>query len=200
MLYNQLNLDVAKIASTSDIKPEFASVYFTSTKTVATDSSRLLEMSTPNDADPADFLTVGDAGALLTLPEGVDSFMVNAKKLATIKLPKKMSLSVLNNVAIREVGKNSVEFITNDLESMDTKSIRLTDGNFPNYEQVFPTGKPLAELTLNAELLEGLLEVMGKLNKLHQVTIKVYEAHKPMVLEASNDNQRARGLLMPMKN
>lgn len=200
MLYNQHNLDVAKIASTSDIKPEFASVYFTPTKTVATDSSRLLEVSTPDNVDPADFPTVGDAGALMAFPTGTDSFMVNARKLATIKLPKNKSLPVLNNVAIRAVSKSAVEFITNDLESADTKSIQQTHGTFPNYEQVFPTGKPLAEVTLNAELLAGLLENMGKLNKLHQVTIKVYEQNRPLVLEVSNDNQRARGLIMPMKS
>ena len=47
MLYNKHNLAVAKFASqTKGLKPELEAVLFTNNKTVATDSTRLIEIST----------------------------------------------------------------------------------------------------------------------------------------------------------
>lgn len=195
MLYNQLNLDVGKIASKSEIKPEFACVYFTKQKTVATDSYRLLEVTVPEDCDAEDF-----PNALTELPEDIPGFLVPAKNLATIKLPKNKKLQILNNLAIRSITKNTVELLTNNLETANTTCINTVDGQYPDYEKIIPKDTPLAEVTVNANLLAELLEVMAKTNELHEVTIKLYGKNKPILLEASNDSQNARGVFMPKKS
>ena len=197
MLYNQNNLNVAKFASKSDIRPVFASVLVTPTKTVATDCTRLLEVSTVANQDASDF-----PDALTALPEGTDSVLVNAKTLLAIKLPKKMSIKVLESVAIKAIDKNTVDFVTNSLETKQAHSIRRVDDQFPDYKQVIPTGPPVTNIDINATLLAELLEVMGKLNKAGSVTIECHGANKPLVLKAvsSNGDQTALGLIMPLNN
>ena len=194
MLYNQNNLNVAKMASVSDIKLALASVLFTKEKTVATDSFRLLEITTPKNLNVEDFPKVDGASAM----RGFQPFMVSAKALKEIKIPKKAKLPIMESVAIKHVDNNRVEFLTTNGESADIKNIKRTNGQFPDYERIFPTEKPLAEVELNGELLAELLEVMSKLDVAQRVKIKVYAPNKPVVLEAGNDNQKGRGMVIPM--
>ena len=49
MLYNKHNLEVAKIASKTTTREELTGVLFTKDKTVASDTFRLLEITTPAD-------------------------------------------------------------------------------------------------------------------------------------------------------
>jgi DNA polymerase III sliding clamp (beta) subunit (PCNA family) len=74
-MYNKLNLDVAKFASKSTLKPELASVAFYGNKTVASDSFRLVE--------------VGASG------EASDAVLINAKDLSkTVKISSKEKIDI----------------------------------------------------------------------------------------------------------
>ena len=193
MLYNEHNLAVAKIASKSEIREELAGVYFTKDKTTATDSFRLLEVSTP-EFDPKDYPQVEGASAM----RGIQPFIVNAKMLREIKLPKKTSLPILKNVAIKHLHDNRVEFLTTNLESAEIKNVRRINATFPNYEQIFPTGEPVAEIQVNGEYLAELVAIMAKLDPTSAVNIKFYADNKPVVFEAGTA-QKGRGLLMPLR-
>src|SRR3990167_5309599 len=193
MLYNQHNLAVAKIASKEEYKPEIAGVYFTKEKTVATDGYRLLEVSVPIGIKPEEFPVVEGKYAM----RGCKPFIVPAKSLKGIKIPTSRSLPILQHVALSHVDDNRVEFMTTDLESGKVTTARRVAGQFPDYEKIIPTGKPVIELEINADYLTELLEVMGKMSK--TVKLKIYGIEKPLVLEVKTNEQTARGLLMPYK-
>lgn len=187
MLYNQNNLNVAKMASKSDIKPELASVFFTKTKTVASDSWRLLEVTTPkHGAYPEDF----SADAM----RGVKPFMVDAKRLLAIKIPPS-KMHERNVLALKHVADNSVSFLNNNGDILAAPRI---NGEYPEYERIIPNGQPIAETKLNGQLLGELLLLLAKIGKAEAVTLKFHGEGKPLVIEATNDEQSGRGFIMGM--
>ncbi len=194
MLYNSLNLAVSKISNNSNIHPERAGVLFTPNKTVATDGFRLLEVSTPATGNSEDYLLV-NGGIVL---KDQESFIVNAKAIKAIKIPKNKTISALNHVAIKSISPNAIEFATNDLTNKQIYSIPRIDGVFPDYESIFPAGDPIAEVTLNGLYLAELLEIMASSSSLSKVTMRLYGKDKPISLISSNDKQKIRGLLMPI--
>jgi len=197
MLYNQHNLDVAKIASKNYVKPALAGVFFKKDRTVATDGYRLIEEMTPKDADVADF-PIADG---MSTMKGCKPFIVDAKMLAGIKLPKKTSLPILSNVAIKHIDDKHVEFFTTNLETSEVKTVARIDGNFPDYESLFPTKEPVLEIQINGIYLAEIAMMLSKLSKFPEdvITIKLYGAEKPLVIEAGNINQSGRALIMPVR-
>lgn len=196
MLYNAKNLSVAKMASKSTAtRPELTGVYFKRDRTVATDGVCLLEMTTPTGLDIADWPKVKG----ITAMRGCSPFIVKASMLAErVKLPKKASLPILECAAISHIADGHfVEFITTDLETTNRNRIAQIDGTFPDYEKIFPTGEPVAEITVNAEAFAGLLTVMSKLK--NKVKISFHSKDKPLVLWCEDNQQQARGLMMGMK-
>ena len=132
--------------------------------------------------------------------QGFSPFLVNAKMLRDkVKIPKKTSLPILQNVAVKHIHDNRVEFFTTEGTNADIQNVKRTVGIFPDYNKIFPVGEPLAEVELNGLLLAELLEVMSKLDRMSKVKIKVYAPNKPVVLEAGDKEvQFARGMLMCM--
>lgn len=196
MLYNEHNLSVAKIASKSEMRPEIAGVYFSKDKTVATDGVRLLEVRTPSDVKVEDFPMVDGKAAM----RGVQPFIVPARSVREIKIPKKTNLPICQNVAIKHLDDKRVEFLTTDLETAKITTARRVEGKFPDYEAIFPTGEPAAQVVVNGELLAELVEIMAKVGgATKSVRVKFYGPEKPIVLEAGELNQKARGLLMPIR-
>lgn len=194
MLYNEHNIAVAKVASKNTVREELSGVYFTKDKTVATDSFRLVEMSVPTGVDPADFPTVDGNSPM----KGVQPFIVSAKGVREIKIPKKGSLPILSHFAIKHLGERTAEFLTTDLKVADIKSIYRINGKFPDYEQIFPKEKPVAEMRINGVYLAEVLEILAKLSNVSAVDIKFYGSMKPLVIEASNSNQKGRGMVSPI--
>lgn len=201
MLYNAINLKVAKIASKKATKPEITGVYFGKDKTVATDSFILCEVSTPTDRNLEDFPTIPGSEAMEA--GKFKPFIVASSGIAGIKIPagkQIKTLPILANTAIKAINENTVEFITTDLDNTDVKRVQKIDGDFPDYEPLWPAGEPLAEISVNAELLTSLLAVLGDLDKYnHTVNIKIYGDDKPAVLTAANLAQKGRAMIMPVK-
>ncbi len=194
MLYNKHNFAVAKFTGKSGVRLELKGVFFTSTKTVATDSFKLVEINAPK-VNAEDFPVVQGKSIM----RGFKPFIVSAKGLRDIKFPKRPPhLSVLENAGIKHISENTVEFITTDLESSNSVSVRRIQGEFPEYESIIPTGKPVVEVIVNAQYLVDMLQVLGALDNNRLVKIKLYGKEKPLVIEAGKD-QKGRGLLMPIK-
>jgi len=197
MLYNKNNLAVAKIAAKDDnSRPEITGVFFTKDKTVATDSFRLIEVSVDETLKPQDFPVVNRKKALQNCPP----FIIPAEEVKKIKLPNNKNLPIVENLAIGGVYQEEVELITTNLESVEGRLVKRIQGRFPDYEWVFPQGKPKAEISVNGKFLEELLSILSNLDDVHAVKIKFYDNEKPLVLEAGNEKQKARALLMPLKN
>lgn len=196
MLYNKINLDVAKIACKNGFRPSINGVYFTDKKTVATDSYRLLEITVPADCNAEDYPTTDGMSAM----RGCKPFIVPAGELKKIVIPKNKELPICENVAIKHIDDNRVEFLTTDITTANTVSIGRIKEEFPNYEEIFPTSEPVDTLVINAEYLIGLLEGLKKLGgSNNKITIKTYGNDKPIVLEADNGNQKGRAMLMQIK-
>lgn len=199
MLYNEHNLSVAKIASKELTREELSGVYFTKDKSVATDSFRLLEVSVSKEQTAESFAKLAKLrgeSALL----GMKPFIVPAKDVKEIKLPKDKSFTISNYAGVKHIDDKKVEFITATTEAANIKSMRRIVGKFPDYENLFPAGEPKAVVVVNGELLSELVEIMAKVGgATKSVKVKFYGPEKQIVLEAGTDTQRARGLLMPVR-
>ena len=191
MLYNSLNTEVARFADKSERRPELAAVFFKKDMVVATDTFRLLEISTPANVKPEEF---PDA------MRGFSPFLVDARAVSKLKIPKHKTLPALEYAAIKHLDKDNATFLTvDDTLSQSTTTARVVDGTFPDYEAIFPSGAPVLEITINGKLLAELLNTLSKLNKMSSVKLKLYGTEKPIALFAENDTQRARALLMPVR-
>ena len=193
MLYNKHNLAVAKFAAKDGRHEELASVLFSKEKTAATDSFRLLEVSVSTTGNAEEFPRVDGASAM----RGCSPFMVSAKQVAELKPKGAKSLPITEFVALKHLDDKRVEFLTTDLESAQVKQARRVDGKFPDYERIFPQGKAVAEVALNGKMLSELLKVMSELHE--QVRVKFYGKEKPLIFECGTAEQKARALLMPIK-
>jgi DNA polymerase III sliding clamp (beta) subunit (PCNA family) len=195
MLLNNLNLEVAKFASKAETKPEIAGVFITSKHTTATDGFRLVEMSVRSDVKPEDYPKVQGKSAM----RGMKPVIVPAKELSKVKIPKNKDLPILENVAVSHVDGQRVDLMTTNLETADVKSFKRIEGKYPDYDQIFPKGEAKAEIEVNGKLLAEMLDTLSKLNNLNSVRIKFYKDNDPLVLEAKNDNQSARAMLMCLR-
>ena len=196
MLYNKHNLAVAKFAATGGAREELTGVLFTKEKTAATDSFRLLEVSVDSNLKVEDYPKTPQGGSVM---RGCKPFIVPAKALAEIKIPKSSKASpVLESVAIKYLDDKRVDFITTNLEAADVKTARCIDAKFPDYSEIFPKHEPLAEMLINGELLAELVKVMSEINK--ELRIKFYGKEKPVVIECGSATQKARGMIMPIRD
>lgn len=198
MLFNQNNLNCAAIASKELTREELSGVFFTENKSVATDAVRLLEVSVSKEQTAEAFaklVKLRGESALL----GMKPFIVPAKDIKEIKLPKDKSFIIANYAGVKHIDDKKVEFITATTEAVNIKSMRRIDGKFPDYENLFPWGNPVAEVSVNGQLLAELLAIMAKLDRTAAVKIKIYGSLKPVVLEAGNERQKARGMIMGIK-
>lgn len=180
MLYNKINLSVAKIASKQSHRPEISGVFFTKDKTVATDSFRLVEISVPANVKAEDY---PDNFAM----RGVKPFIASGEMIKAIKLDND------GVVAIKHLHDNRIEF----LQGENIINVKRIDGEYPDYLSIIPSGEPVAELKINAKYLSEVLDILGKLGgATSEVTIKVFAKNKPLVIEAGSDKQRGKGLVM----
>lgn len=195
MLYNKHNIAVAKFAAKNDIIPELAGVLFMKDKTVATDSFRLMEVSTSTAYKPEEFPMVGGNAAM----RGCSPFLVRAKQVAELKPKGNGLIPITEFVALKHVDDKLAEFMTTDLESSKVSQALRIDGKFPDYEQAFPKGEPRARVLVNGAMLAELLKAMSELSQIKQVEVLFYGEHTPIELRSENSEQKARGLLMPIK-
>ena len=87
-------------------------------------------------------------------------------------------------------------FLTTDLSTNKITSIKRIKGEFPNYKPIFPNKPPIIEIMLDSKMLAELLQIAAKLD--FKCKMKIYGKESPIVLEAKNDNQSARMMLMPI--
>lgn len=195
MLYNKHNLAVANFASKSEIRKEIACVFFTDKKTVATDSFRLVEVSTDTALEDERFPE--QAGNRKPM-KGVKPFLVNAKQVKDLKLPNKGNNDEALALGVFHSDKVRVEVATSE---GDSRNLRPVDGEFPDYEQIFPTEEPAVKILVNGEYLAEVASMLAKMNAFGKVEIELSSnPHKPIVLRGRNDKktQTARAMVMPM--
>lgn len=152
--------------ATSDIKPEFASVYcFNEERSLvfaATDSSRLAEKRLQLKKDPEQL-----------------SMLIPGKNVAEIMRALE---GIEGNVRICAT-KNQVSFHTEHLHITS----RLIDGNFPDYRQIIPKKFTTEATLLRQDLIDRLKLTTVFSGKLQQVRIKKYPEEKLFEIESKSD-------------
>ena len=195
MLYNRHNLAVAKFAAKDGIREEINAVLFAKEKTAATDGIRLLEVSVSTTGKAEEFPQIDGISAM----RGCSPFLVNAKQVAELKPKGAKHLPITEFVALKHLDDKRVEFLTTDLESSRVSQARRIDGKFPDYEQIFPKDEPKVRFKIDGAKLAELLKVMSELPQSGQVEVLCYGGLLPIELRSDNGNQKARGLIMPIR-
>lgn len=168
-MYNKLNLDVGKIASKVTFKSELASVAFYGDKTVATDSFRLLEVSSPEE-----FKLETDK---LETP-----ILLNAKKLKKMKVSKD---DIYDIERIKTLSEST------PIDSNFPKYEELMTPVLAREDDI--------KVKINGILLKELLEIASKTNKFSQVELSIPQVKGlPILITSEGKSQKVRGLIMPM--
>lgn len=200
MMFNQHNLDIAKITPKEQSRPEINSVFFKPDKTVATDSFRLIEMAVPKTTE--EDINNYPAKSM----RGFKPFLIDAHTLKSVKIKPNKNLPVLQYATVKHVDNNKVELnipAAGDGAAgvTEVKAFRRVDGQFPDYEQIMPKGAPVIEVMVNGRYLKELLELLVKSNagKDEKVTVKLYGEKEPIVITNNNEDQKGTAVLMPIQ-
>jgi len=153
--------------ATSDIKPEFASVYcYNEEQTLvfaATDSSRLAEKRVLLKKEPQEMNILIPGKNITEIVRALEGIDETVRICAT---------------------KNQVSFHT---EHMRITS-RLVDGTFPDYRQIIPKKFTTEATVLRQDLLDRLKLTTVFSGKLQQVRIKKYPKEKLFEIESRSDD------------
>ncbi|MEK7118446.1 MAG: DNA polymerase III subunit beta, partial [Patescibacteria group bacterium] len=154
-------------AATSDIKPEFASVYcFTEDRSlifVATDSSRLAEKRILLKTEPEQLNVLIPGKNVMEITRALEDIDAMVKICAT---------------------KNQISFHTEHLHITS----RLVDGVFPDYQQIIPKKFTTEATLLRQDLIDRLKLTTVFSGKLQQVRLKKYPQEKLFEVESRNDD------------
>ena len=195
MLYNKNNLNVSKIVSKNDIKPVLATVAFFKDKTVATDSYRLIEISTPRGQDIEEYPNT-DKNIIREIQD--KPILIAAKEVAKIKIKKHKELPVLENAVLTE-NERTNGLLTTDLNTVqNVASLKNTD-DFPDYEQIFPKEEPIISVNVNPKMLAEVLQVLSGINTgLRGLRLEIHGNDNKIVIKAEGKEQTGRGIVMPI--
>ena len=158
-------------------------------KTIITSGVLLIEIKNP-DKQPIDF---PDISTLSTdEPINLPKKIVMKLQDAFTKKPKHLQFAILDK-------KNgSIELTTVDGKS---HTLPVEDIDYPDMKKVYPEGKPLAEITLNFNLLKQIIEIIKKVSTNWEgITFKLYGQDKPVRFDfADNGSPKVRGLICPIR-
>lgn len=153
--------------ATSDIKPEFASVYCYTDEQhlvfVATDSSRLAEKRIP----------------LKKAPENI-TMLIPGKNVGEIMRALESAEGVVRICA----AKNQVSFHTDRMHLTS----RLIDGVFPDYRQIIPKKFTTEATLLKQDLIDRIKLTTVFSGKLNQVRLKLYPKDSLFEIESRSDD------------
>lgn len=201
--YNKHNLAVKSFASKSLVKPELNAVLFRKDRTVATDSFRLIEVTTPGTEYP-EFDDTKNTKA----PRG--DVLIPTHTLADVKMPAKVkTLPGCDQVTLEVSSKNdkSVDIVGRNIVDAKTtrNTIQVVDGVFPEYEDILTSAEKKArvEVKVNVRYLLDVARVIGAMKPdFGVVTMSIAKdtsTFSPIIFTAEGgDKQKVRALIMPM--
>lgn len=152
--------------ASSDIKPEFASVYCHTDEHsfifVATDSSRLAEKKVPNKHISEHISLLIPGKNVLEIVRALENIDEEVRICST---------------------KNQITFSTEHLNITS----RLVDGQFPDYTQIIPKKFTTEAVILRQDLIDRLKLTTLFSGKLQQVRLKIYPSEKIFEIESRAD-------------
>jgi len=114
-------------------------------------------------------------------------------------------LPIISNAVITHADKDNVEIGKTDLESYNSVMSRTIQGEYPDYNKVFPTGQKCQKIQVNAEYLYSLLAFFKDFVDNHSkiITLEIpIKNDMPIQItaERQESKQTAIALLMPVKS
>lgn len=162
--------------------------------TVGTDAYTLLEVTKPV-TDLKDLPSIDGLEAVEDATEIIPAVAIKSigSKLKSSKRPK--SLPILSNA-----WRTAIGYAVTDLTSFEQVTYSPVQGDFPDYKRIFPTDKPLVELTLNPEYLLRIAKAYKEAN-VSQVKLTIYAELLPVKFTATIEEtkQVMTALVMPIK-
>ena len=114
-----------------------------------------------------------------------------------------ISLEAITYAAtIAAAGKTIPEIAANGSLDVGETSFKRPDGKFPDAEKIYQENlkrETKTVISIDAQLLHDLAAALSKKGKAGGVTLEI-GGEKDAVLVISNDNSKAHGILMPVRN
>ena len=167
---NELRSAISSVAiavSTSDIKPELSSVLFkvfkNTVKLAATDSFRLAEKT-------------------------IVSKNISAEKLVSFLIPQKSVQEILKIIENDDIkfgfNKNQIILYNNNIKFIS----RLTEGIFPDYEQILPKEFKISAIADKADVISNLKTAGIFTGKLNDLNMSFNSDKKSISFQTSNQD------------
>ena len=200
-LLNQNNIKIKVACSDSESHPELCGVFLTPSETCATNSFYLIKCSTIKGLT-ADYPKLPNGTKPL---ENWKPFILpknKAEEVLKIFYKPNKNLPVLSYASVLKSNGTEAEIATTDLEGYRSVTSRVTDGRFPDYQQLFNEDGGYAEIKVNAEYLKEIAGYFSSFgNKTKEVSIKFpLKPSKAIKFLSENGYQKAEALLMVMKS
>lgn len=194
MIYNKANLDITNFASKDDTRPAaLRGVYLTKEASVATDSYRLIEVSTPD-------INADDLPSIMPNNDIEGIVPINAIKKASKNIKTNNELPILENVS-SEVKGDSIVLNSTDLETTDRVETRLIEEKYPEYKLIMPTDKPGYTIKVNPQYIKDVADYFIKHGAEKHMTIQLYNDDKSAVMFTGKTvaGQTIKALVMPIQ-
>ena len=204
-MLNRNNFAIAKLA-TADTSRYGASRYGLNSirvehdRTVVTDGRLLLVMTGDSVPESAYPIIPGFNPTTVLNP------IINLSRetaLAIAKAIPKTKLPALNHAVIGTNSDGDAAIATTDLSSSQTFKAIDGGGSFPNYGEVIPAkSEATAVISFDPRLMVALLQSMDSVYEnggQHSVVMWIKDAVSPILIECKHEEQKATGILMPVK-
>ncbi len=200
-MYNKENFLVGKAACKDRGRYNLNSIYCHPKYTVGCDGHRLMIVTTPK-MDIAE-MPIPEGGELTDKFEPFILALNDAKKIEKT-IPKKVTLPILQYVALVKSDNGNAKFFTTDLQSQNITVSKKIEGEYPQFGKTFPKGKPIASIKVDTNLLRTLLEAMEDAQgsrSVPDVIIEIRTNEGPIVLKTNNPDtgQKITAILMPLR-
>jgi len=202
MFISKTSTLVHSFAAKDEARPEITGVLLTPDGTMAaTDYYSLAEIKMKSMPKDDDFPLAAGHKKPMPLSAPV---ILPAKFVASIgqSISPSPSLPILSFAALNGIDENFAHFVTTDLETVQDQKTRIIDGKFPDYEKIFPQGKPVVEVTLNPEYLFQAAKLLTQFNKgrgVKRVKLSIYQPNEPVIMTSETNEHTAKVVLMPLR-
>jgi len=206
-IYNKNNLVIHQATATNSTRPEINGVLFKKDRSVATDSYVLIEVVNPEEmtSQVGEYPELPDGKPLVNFPK--KGVIIPAKSVKKVKSNladvKNKDLPILSNaIFLLPKKEGASQIATTDLERADIVSVKNTEGDYPEYNQVMPKDGGGIKMTLDLKKLKQVVDILSAMDlDSDHIDITVRESEKPFEIKLkTKQNQDVTALVMPIKN
>jgi hypothetical protein len=205
MFFNRFNFLIKDFTVRNSARPEIDGVFVSSKETVATDSFKIIRVSSVK-ANSDDFPVIPHKPKL---KKDFKAFILPSEKASDVlklfKSKSSVALPILDNAVVMRRNKTDVEVGKTDLESYNSVLSKIIQGQYPQYNEIFQEQGKYIEVSVNPTYLTQIAKFFSSFvndNNIKELKIRVpVNPDKPVIFSGRNVNtgQTAEALLMPIK-